>query len=483
MSAQVLSFKQRKVQETERYLVLKAELDKDSENRFFLSPEIMHWRDDIWIIDLGRTQRYWLAQALNEEKSILEILEEKIYENKIPYQKWIQCSHPWQGLFLLEHLPDQSALYDFKSSFCQNRAKEIPWEHWLKESETLLLYLESHLKASRLQRFQSKKAQLLRAMDRLGLESVYDIKEADSSSMQKRFGFWVSKLWEWTFPEKEEELPLFQSFKDLNEFVWVPEKPRTFPIRHRALDYSVEQWDSLSPFLQEDFDYLKRKFFSQKKQSICEIEWTLELYNGTSIPLKVSFRNPYAIFSDAPDFAIALAQSKYQFDAWQVDIKEEKSYSDYPEAYKVVSWKLEVTKSLFCELKEQNLSSHTESMNYFKILDLENKLPKPVKQYRSKKSFLLTAHGTKALEEDRLATEDLWKYAGSLRPLFKYKESKKINRLGTKSYFLERNTRDWWTDKHPHHYNQDFFKLYQNRKWKWISKSSTGEIFELGQFD
>ena len=54
MSAQVLSFNQSKPKnEVCRYIVVKAKIDKDSDLRFSISPEIMHWRDDLWIIDLN----------------------------------------------------------------------------------------------------------------------------------------------------------------------------------------------------------------------------------------------------------------------------------------------------------------------------------------------------------------------------------------------------------------------------------------------
>lgn len=484
MTAQVLSFKPRSLENLERYIVIQANFSHDSNDRFCLSPEVMHWHQDLWLIDIGRTKRYWLAQTLHDSISLEELLLRKIKEANLTLKRWIQCSHPWQGIFLIKHLPEQQSLYDFKARFCQNRAKDIRWSEWLEESEVLLQHLEENIRSSRLQRFQSKKLQLLRAMDRLGLENTYDIKEADSSSMQKRFGYWVSKLWEWTFPEKDTELPLLQSLNDLNEFIWISQKPKDFPKRHRALDYSVELWDSLVPFLVEDFEFLKRKYFSQKKYSICEIQWTLELYSGKSIPINVNFRNPYAIFQDAPDYSIALAQCRFQYEAWQANLQEEKNYSNYPEAYKIVSWRMEVSKTLFSELKEQSLNSNYEGANYFKILDLENKLPKPIQQYRVKKSFLLSSHARKAIDEQEdLVNEQLWKHSGSLRPLFKYKEKNKLNSLASSSYFLERNSRDWWKDKHSQNYNQDFFKLYQSREWKWLSKNTKGEIFELGKFD
>lgn len=484
MSAQVLSFSNKQhSRKLHRYLVLKADIPKDSDLRFSISPEVMHWEKDIWIIDLGRTRRYWLAASYMKECDAAEIIQVEWKKHHIPYQKAISCEHPWQGLCLLDSLPISLKIFDFNQNFCQNLLKTLSWTDWLSPADCLIQKLEDNLKNSRIQRFRSKQSQLLRAMERLGMECPYDIKEADSSSMQKRFGFWVSKLWEWTFPESKTGLPLFQTFHDLNEFVWLAQTPVNPPKVFRYLEYSIEAWDHIAPFLQEDFELINKKFFQQKQLSACSFTWTLELYNGEQIEVVIPFRNPYAIYSDAPLFETGLTQARHQFEAWQTKVQEEKAYSDYPEAFKIVAWSLACEKSIFCNAWEQKLSTGSEQVDYLKIIELENKLPKSIDQYQSEKSFLLKSYRPKDLETPYLETSSLWTAAGNMRPLYRYHKAIPHKSLPYKSYFLEKNTRNWWEDSHPMSYNQDFYKVYSEKNWRWFLKTSKGDFLEIGSFD
>ena len=484
MSAQVLSFNQSKPKnEVCRYIVVKAKIDKNSDLRFSISPEIMHWRDDLWIIDLNSTKRYWYATSLQKNQSLEDALKEQLNISLDSFQ-WINCKHPWQGLILLPMLSEERRLYYFEEDYCQNLARSISWESWLKESDTLYKHLQNLVKQTALSKFSTKRSQLLRAMERLGLEDVYDLEQADTSSIQKRFGLWIAKLWEWTFPQKRSDLPLMQGLQDLNEFPWICEKPKQTAAKMRALDYSVDQWDQLEPFLQEDIAHIEKAFLRQKKISVCQIDWSLELYGGQSFSLKIDFRNPYAIFDDAPVFNTALTQARYQFEAWQKDLSEEKSFHDYLEAYKIVSWKLEVSKNIYLQQSEQSLEIDSGITNYYKILDLENKLPKPIEHYRIKKGFAIKAHETKEKTEGIFTQKDnLWTKTASHRPLYYKTTQKKLRNLPYRSFFLERNSTDWWKEEHSEDYNWDFYKSHYQRNWNWIVKNSFGEIYELGRFD
>jgi hypothetical protein len=96
---------------------------------------------------------------------------------------------------------------------------------------------------------------------------------------------------------------------------------------------------------------------------------------------------------------------------------------------------------------------------------------------------VLDTYLEKNKEAEALPAQKLWTSSGMHRPLFKYKNPQQIQKLPTKSYFLERNTTSWWDTSNTKNYNQDFFKALQQKQYLWISRNTEGDMQVVGKFD
>ncbi|MFK8137227.1 MAG: hypothetical protein AB8E15_02600 [Bdellovibrionales bacterium] len=484
MPADVIRFAQS--DELCRYILLQSE-SFDNSQLFSLSPHTMRWDKDLYFIDVQATENYWRLKAKYHNELYSDFLLKKITES-FPQAKIYTAKHPWQALLLLKAMgetAEKNYIYSFHSKLGENLFKTLKWEEWLSVAKQVLKYYDTKNIQLDGGKTRSKILQFEKAMERLGLEGPEDLKEADLASIRKRFGNFIERLWEWSFPEKSKRLPLFQSLDDLKAFPWLA---CDVPVHYKAfqlLEYPCEYWEHIEAFLKEDC----KKLFEQVKQRtdlrVCKIDWRLHLYDGRDLQLPVYFRNPYSLHKESEKFTSLLQQANYSFHSWQKDLKEEKDYSTYPEAYKIVSWELVITEFIFHSEDSLELVASEDTYNiYNKLLDIENKLPRSLENYQVRESFLVDQSFQLRNEKAQLKTFThlQWKNAGSLRPLFIHKKHKSIP-APYRATFLERCSRNWWNQHSLRNYRVDYFKSLDRQSQRWLSKDIDGKWMEYGSFD
>lgn len=468
-----------------RYLVVQIAWSADSDDRFCLSPDVMHWQHDIWLIDLQSTQNFWLAQAQQQNLSLSESYQQVLQKFSLSYTA-IQVAHPWQALVLLAQLKESPRIYHFHEAFCQNHFRNLSWSEWLSQSDSLHSIYDQLSYPLLGKDFSRRKKQLLRAMQIMGFENLCDFPDTEISAIQKRFGYAIAKLWEWSFPDKAQSLPLLQLAQELNEFPWIAATPKVEVIQERHLDYSLDRWEEIQLFLAEDFLLLYQKHIHNPYQCLCELQWQVQLYSGECFRLAIYFRNPYPIANEFPHFSTALQQCEFQFNAWQSKLRSDPFCNDYPEASKIVAWKIQITKSLYTSASQLSLSGeHDDFASELELLQIENKLARPFQRLASPHNFQCPIGLDPTTDSANSSSENhsLWQSAGYLRPLFLSAQIQTVARLPYRREFLERSDASWWCSENNGDSSFDFFKTYEQQQWRWLVRRSSGDIYEIGRFD
>src|SRR5262245_35561884 len=64
-----------------------------------LSPDVMHWADDVWLIDLASCHVYWQSRAQTQHLIFHQLLQKHLDEAcGVQTYRAVSSDHPWQAL-------------------------------------------------------------------------------------------------------------------------------------------------------------------------------------------------------------------------------------------------------------------------------------------------------------------------------------------------------------------------------------------------
>ena len=309
--------------------------DQISDNPSVLSPTVMQWTEQILICRVKDCEQFWLAQQKKFSSGLEQLFKRVLIHHFGNGYIAVFANHPWQCLVYLAYQMHQQSpgIYFLQSRLNLNIFKSLGWEFWFAPQDDLIAHFESTgVKGFKAESFRAKQAQFKRFIDRIGLARPFELKQADHHAMTRRFEEWLGRIWRWTFA----------SDSDLLGFPWVALDQPVRPVVSRDLEYPLNQWCYIKLLLSEDLERLCEQFDRDDSEHINRMLWRITLFNYQVIEVELSFRHPYSLHREAPDFKTALYQAWYVYDDLMRKLQLRDRDLDLPESMPFVGWKIEV---------------------------------------------------------------------------------------------------------------------------------------------
>ena len=458
---------------------------------FALSPNVMLWRDDILLCKVDDCEQFWLAQQQKCQCDLNQLFDRVLSYHFGAEYIAVFANHPWQCLVYLDYQINQqtSAREVQKCTFLQsllnrNIYKSLGWKFWFSPQQTLTHHLEqTNAKQFNAASFRSKQARLKRFINRIGLTGPFDLQQADAHAITRRFDVWAGKIWRWTFDQTSH----------LQGFPWIAFAEPLRPTVSRDLEYPLNQWSHIEVLLCEDFEKICLQFEGNENEHINRMLWKITLFNDQLIDVELSFRHPYSLHRESPEFKTALYQAWYVYDDLMRQLKRRDKDLDLPESMPLVGWSVEVCErihlppvlwDLFAHEQSENGSSDTKLQN---IRELQNKLPTLIEAYHCEANFcpehsfeISPIGSTPEADFDHLQ----WSASSNQRPLFYYPESHQIDIPAIRPHqFLERCASRWWLLEDSVNHNKDYYVLKDSKgQASWVYRDGDGQWFKQGEY-
>ena len=467
-----------------RYAAIYCAGEINPEDAFCLTPHVMQWSNNIYLFDLETCINYWSQQAHSLNISLSEIYEKILCSVFGDKAIAVFGHHPWQSLLFLNYLiHDESiGVHALTSLFNKKTYEKLGWHYWF----ITLMQLADHLEAVKAKNFAApqfrvKVAQMQRFIQRLALSGPYELADADVAAIKRRYSGWVGEAWCWTF----------QSFKDNQSqglfcFPWRALRFNQSLCVKRHLDYPVSQWDVVEPLLKEDLDKLCRLGCWSSGDKINTLYWKIRLFNLQDMDVAISFRNPYSLHTDAPEFKAALYQAYYAYVALMEKLTSRDKDLDLPQEMPFISWQIEIKQRLHIpQIILDLFENEKEGANYKGILDLQNCLPQAIEYYVISPDFMpeqLFFRESIGYQGECDFSLKQWVNVLLRRPLFYYRQPRLIkDKQQTSCQFLERTAYNWWRSENIRDLVRDYFLLKnQQGQYFWVFKNSAGEWYRHG---
>ena len=471
------------------YLVFKG---IPQESCFFLSPDVMKIDEDLYIVAINSTKKYWLDYAQSFKLEVLEVLEEVLSNNLGEYVACL-CHHPFQGMLFLNFLlfRQMKGLHSFNSRFSRTNYNRLEWKTWhftSRQIESCFNHFELLTKERK--QFSISIAKLERFIKRIGLDSTKSLKEVIPDDMGRRFGLFIQILWRWStesYEKKDEKSNYTDIFSDvlmpnLDQFPWINHKDPFKAFVINSLEYPISTWAQVEPHLGEDIEKLEKKITSFKNLKIIQLHWKLTTYDGDSIETVIDFKHPVCLTTQKEgDFRSIILQFEYAFQDFQKSYKDEVEETDLPNCQVILGWKIEITRKIDACLENFQLLGGHDIMFREDVKELQNKLKTEVK------SFVTQRHSVPCLDHvigDRILGESQPPMYERIlmKPMFVYPEPLEINNDEIKEKeFLERTSSDWWNHFDPHDSYRDYYIcLLEDKKYYWVFKNSRERWYKHG---
>ena len=285
-----------------------------------LTPHLMSWDEDTWLMDLSACMPYWQLLARQRSVDVSELLREAVQE-RVGDTEYLAvlAEHPWQAVLLLTYLRERqlTGFVDRSQSFGSGLYRDISWQSWWHVALKCGEFAEQNrTKRFKLDQLKRHLKQLQAAVENLGTTCPWEMQTVGAQAMRRRYGSFVTQLWDWTFPEANHRIPH-------TGFPWVSYKFPEDIVVKRWLDEPVYQWDQLRLGLLDDLDRLcALESFSERQKLVC-LEWRLTLHDASTLSIPIRFRHPHSLHSEAKAHGTALLQANYAFeDVMQAKQKE-----------------------------------------------------------------------------------------------------------------------------------------------------------------
>jgi len=460
------------------FLALELELHSDDfPKALLLSPKVMRWADDLWLIDLTASQSYWKKCALHQEKQVEDIYK-VILENSFGDEyRAALAENPWQALIMVDFMKERSlsGLVAKYREWGQKFYHNISWASFFSTALSGIKHFEElKFKGFKAKSFEKHLAQMKRAVNQLGIKNPWEFQGVGSYAIRRRYGSTVKQIWEQIYPSPKAPI-IFCPWKS---FDIIPEVMVT-----RALDYAMNDWKHLEELLKEDFDKLCQLDAYLAEHRIVSLEWCLTLHDASHLRVPVHFRQPHSLQSETHSHETALLQAYYNFS--RIMSEQSKYFLEQTGNgnLSIVAWSLSVKEWLFTPPQTVELfDDHIYEEN--ELYGLKNRLSSDLHRYRvgddwsAEYSFLdYETNPKEKIEHDKSLT------ALALdRPLFLYRDLKPIS-IQRRDYkplkFSERTMTHWWQDQGRSaddelSFNMDYYQyLDEKKRLLWVCREST----------
>ncbi|HYX37309.1 MAG TPA: hypothetical protein VE954_29750 [Oligoflexus sp.] len=447
-----------------------------------LSPEVMHWAEDVWLIDLASCQVYWQSQAQTRRMSFHQLLLGHLDEIcGVSSYRAVLGDHPWQALLLLPCLAQQNyfGLINRHSSMGDNLLQGLSWDDWW---QACTRYAEhSPGEGSRVE-LQKRRRPMQLAMRRLGCSTPHHLKKMPPEQIRRRFGAFLGDLWSLTWQPPSP--PLLPNSAAPMLFPWQSEVQGADLCVRRTLDAPARDWDVLETYLRDDLNHFPLLSSFKKGERILALEWKIVLYNLQELPVSILFRHPHSLQHDYPQQRTALLQISF---ALQKALQQQRLSEFEDPCFWIVSWELRITQKLQPPPRQLTLFNEGESSAWEELLNLENQLPAPLEAYALRDdwvpedSFARAGQETIAPPQPEHVTS--LNSLGRSRPLYMQKKAYPLFRPGQSLLwkFRERTMEKWWI-RPGQTAVRDYYEVLCDQQLLWVARESAGHFLVLGVY-
>ena len=450
-------------------------------NPQLLSPTSMRWSDDITLSRLQDCKQFWIEQKKKLRCKLTELFDPLLRHHYGDDYVAVFANHPWQCLLYLHYQRHHQGrgLYLLHSRLDQNIYRTLDWECWFDAQSVLATQLEAiNARGFQAQTFRAQQARMRRFIQRIGVANAQEMSSADANSVTRRFGKWLGMIWQWTFTESSQ----------LQGFPWIKLAPESLPSIRRDLEHPVNQWTYIEMLLREDLLRLCEQFRGDDCVHINRMLWEITLFNDHRLAVELSFRHPYSLHRDRPDFATALYQARYVYDDLMRKLQARDHDLDLPEHMPFLCWRIEVCERvLLAPQLWQLFDLQADQVDYQQIMSLQNKLPIAFESFQATASFYAEQSFAR-VAIGRAADETLdhypWSCAAVNKPLFYYHTPRPIDRPSqVEKIFLERESGQWWLSHAALQSIRDHFILRdRNGRLSWAFRDQQGAWFKQGEY-
>jgi len=474
------------------FIALHLPQENDESILHALSTFIMLWSEEekIWLIDLRPFSSYWQTRAQSSRLPLMSVLRKVLHQVFVPNQRKAKqdvlelippfqasCAvSPWKALLLLLSLRERNtkAFVSEEQDFARTLMRELSWSVWWQALEQL----NKHLPSKERNALSQGSRRLEHAVARLGFRNVQNMSVLNAPGVRRRFGKAIAEIWQWSFAfSKDDELG--ENTHLLYSFPWknfVFNTPVEIP---RHLEFPLQMWEHIEPFLHEDLERLCEH--SSASIRITKLLWKVTFDDLSILNIPIEFRHPHDLHKQKGDHKTVLLQAYYAFKTLVEDAVQ--GDPPYPS---VLSWRLVLEQSLVIPPWVRDLFGEASQSNADEeLLQLENNLNIPLRRFEEREDWLpedsfapwnpvLASKQTRNTSYRRLALR---------RPLFLYKEPQNCREGTHKPVFLESTMTKWWRAKEDGRWQRSYYKRVDEKGQAfWIYQDSTGQWFTHGNF-
>ena len=428
-------------------------LDTDApDGGHFLSitPKVMRWNENTYILDLSPVTAYWNHLAEQEGLSFTEFLPQLLAKISHPPKRIVLADHPWKALVALGVTMSRPMLsyIDTQSHLGRRILHEATWSQWIE----LCYELREHLLQKTGKNVQGSCSSLAKTVERMRLTHISQMSDMETTAMQRRFGKLIATAWDWTWKQTT-SFSLFDRETFMESFPWINLTTKDVPNVTRHIEVPLKQWDHIAPLLCEDLDKLCNLTCWNSSERVVSLEWMLSFSCSPSLRIPVLFRHPHALHRESGHHKTALLQAFY---SWQNATKSRLPAEINGETYisddSIIEWTLLVQERLIISPQVRSLFQDDLSTETSQLRLIENSLPVPLIGYG------MTEHWSpeKSFEKVNASSPEIKTIPfGSIaklgmyqrRPLFIYENPEPLTQQHQSSgmIFCERIATSWWS--------------------------------------
>jgi hypothetical protein len=510
-------------------------VDAVAEKMQALTPRLMVWGGDFWILDLSVCSSYWRARAKAARCDVLELVRSLLKEMFGNIVRAALADHPWPALLLASQMRSRKlgGLVLCQGHFGEALLREMSWDIFWQTADQLA----EHFEQAAVKRFQPavyrrQREQMKRAVKRLGMRTPWQMRDITADAMRRRFGATIRDIWDWTFSAtagvaKKDDTnsmmtPLFapgpgegQVFN--SGFPWQGHVLESLPCVVRHLEVPVCEWSHIEALLREDLDRLCGLSSWLAGERVVSLEWRLIIRDMTHHIVPILFRHPHSLHPEKGSHKTALLQALYSFESNMP--RQDQGYEELFNGYEapvmpICGWELVITErltippqsaGLFGDLITADWSGRAgpDGVDDFAVMRMENRLAVPLDSYElmadwTPEDSFSSADGARQRMEcvimstgEQAASRRSMLAVARQRPLYMYREPKLFNNEGHSSLreFCERTMGKWWASARTlmargqgnTAIQRDYYRLTdkdQNRLW--VYRDSGGQWFVHG---
>lgn len=501
-----------------------------------LTPRIMVWGGDFWILDLSVCSSYWRARAKAARCDVLELVRSLLKEMFGNIVRAALADHPWPALLLAGQMRTRklSGLVTCKGHFGEALLREMSWDVFWETADQLA----QHFEQTAVKRFQPaayrrQREQMKRAVKRLGMRTPWQMRDITPDAMRRRFGATIRDIWDWTFSatvgvQKKDDTtsmmtPLFAPGPDEGQifnsgFPWHGHVLESLPTVVRHLEVPVCEWSHIEELLREDLDRLCGLSSWLAGERVVSLEWRLIIRDMTHHIVPILFRHPHSLHPEKGSHKTALLQALYSFEGNMP--RQDQGYEDLFNGYEapvmpICGWELVIKERLTIPPQSAGLFgdlitadwSGREGIDDFAVMRMENRLAVSLDSYElmadwTPEDSFSNADGVRHRMEavvmttgEKSASRRSMLALARQRPLYIFREPKLFDHEGNSSLreFCERTMGKWWSSARTllargqgnAAIQRDYYRLTdkdQNRLWVCRRVCRAGEEEGGGQW-